>query len=183
MNLEKFTDRARRFVQAAQTIAMRESHQRLTPDHLLKALLDDDQGFATSLIARAGGDAQKVRAANDLSVAKLPKVQGGQVYLDQSFAQVVDQAEQLAKKASDSFVTVERLLTALAIQKSDAAKALADGGADPTILSVLGLKASQSHGITDPLRKPDEQVSDRDRIKALARRWLEERGAAEALAA
>ncbi|MGR3782972.1 MAG: AAA family ATPase, partial [Albimonas sp.] len=128
MNLEKFTDRARGFVQAAQTIAMRESHQRLTPDHLLKALLDDDQGFATSLIARAGGDAQKVRAANDLSVAKLPKVQGGQVYLDQSFAQVVDQAEQLAKKASDSFVTVERLLTALAIQKSDAAKALADGG-------------------------------------------------------
>ncbi|MDF2235663.1 ATP-dependent chaperone ClpB [Albimonas sp. CAU 1670] len=128
MNLEKFTDRARGFVQAAQTIAMRESHQRLTPDHLLKALMDDDQGFASALIARAGGDAQKVRAANDLAVAKLPKVQGGQVYLDQSFAQVVDQAEQMAKKASDSFVTVERLLTALAIQKSDASKALAEGG-------------------------------------------------------
>jgi ATP-dependent Clp protease ATP-binding subunit ClpB len=126
--LEKFTDRARGFVQAAQTIAMRESHQRLVPEHLLKALLDDEEGFAANLIARAGGDAKKVREANDLNIAKQPKVQGGQVYLDPSLAQVVDQAEQLAKKAGDSFVTVERLLTALTIHKSDAAKALKDGG-------------------------------------------------------
>ena len=128
MNFEKFTDRARGFVQAAQTIAAREGHQRLMPDHLLKALLDDEEGFAANLISRAGGDAAKVRQDNDLNLAKQPKVQGGQPFLDQSLAQLFDQAEQLSKKAGDSFVTVERLLTALAIQKSDAARALSAGG-------------------------------------------------------
>ncbi|MGM0586452.1 MAG: ATP-dependent chaperone ClpB [Pseudomonadota bacterium] len=128
MNLEKFTDRARGFVQAAQTIAMRENHQRLMPEHLLKALLDDEEGFAANLIARAGGDAKKVREANDLALGKQPQVQGGQIYLDPSLGQVIDQAEQIAKKAGDSYVTVERLLTALTIHKSDASKALAEGG-------------------------------------------------------
>ncbi|MFN4056562.1 MAG: ATP-dependent chaperone ClpB [Roseinatronobacter sp.] len=128
MNLDKFTERARGFVQAAQTIAMREDHQRLTPAHLLKALLDDDQGLAANLIARAGGAADRVRQANDITLAKMPKVQGGQVYLDPSVAKVMDQAGQIATKAGDSFVTVERLLTALALVKSDAKDAL-DAGA------------------------------------------------------
>ena len=129
MDFEKFTDRARGFVQAAQTIAMRESHQRLTPEHLLKALMDDGEGFAANLIARAGGDADKVRKAADMAVARQPKVEGGQFHMDPAFARVVDQAGQLARKAGDSFVTVERVLVALATEKSDAARALAEGGA------------------------------------------------------
>jgi ATP-dependent Clp protease ATP-binding subunit ClpB len=130
MNLDKFTERARGFIQAAQTIAMRDDHQRLTPAHILKALLDDDKGFATNLINSAGGASDRVRQANDIALAKLPKVQGGtgQMYLDPTVAKVMDQAEQLAKKAGDSFVTVERLLTALALVKSDAKDAL-DAGA------------------------------------------------------
>ena len=129
MDFEKFTDRARGFVQAAQTIAMRESHPRLAPEHLLKALMDDGEGLAANLIARAGGEADKVRKAVDAAVSKMPKVQGGQFHMDPGFARVVDQAEQLARKAGDSFVTVERVLVALATEKTEAAKALAEGGA------------------------------------------------------
>ncbi len=130
MNLEKFTERARGFLQAAQTIALREDHQRLTPSHLLKALLDDDQGMSANLIRRAGGAPEQVAQANDIALAKLPKVSGGagQIYMDPQTAKVVDQAEQISKKAGDSFVTVERLLTALALVKSDAKEAL-DAGA------------------------------------------------------
>ncbi|MBN2761151.1 MAG: ATP-dependent chaperone ClpB [Rhodobacteraceae bacterium] len=130
MNMEKFTERARGFVQAAQTIALREDHQRLTPAHLLKVLLDDDQGMAAKLIGRAGGAAAQVAQSNDLALAKLPKVQGGngQIYMDPQMAKVLDQAQQIAQKAGDSFVTVERLLTALALVKSDAKEAL-DAGA------------------------------------------------------
>ncbi|MCC1481927.1 ATP-dependent chaperone ClpB [Roseibaca sp. Y0-43] len=130
MNMDKFTERARGFVQAAQTIALREDHQRLTPAHLLKALLDDDQGMAAKLISRAGGAPAQVAQSNDLALAKLPKVQGGdgQIYMDPQMARVLDQAQQVADKAGDSFVTVERLLTALALVKSDAKEAL-DAGA------------------------------------------------------
>ena len=130
MNLDKFTERARGFLQAAQTIALREDHQRLTPSHVLKALLDDDQGMAANLIKRAGGAPEAVMQANDIALAKLPKVSGGegQIYMDPQTAKVVDQAEQISKKAGDSFVTVERLLTALALVKSDAKEAL-DAGA------------------------------------------------------
>ncbi len=130
MNLEKFTERARGFLQAAQTIALREDHQRLVPSHLLKALLDDDQGMAANLIKRAGGAPDRMAQANDIALAKIPKVSGGegQIYMDPQTAKVVDQAEQIAKKAGDSFVTVERLLTALALVKSDA-KAALDAGA------------------------------------------------------
>ena len=99
MNLEQFTERSRGFVQAAQTIAMREEHQRLVPEHLLKALMDDEEGFAANLIARAGGDAKRVREAVDAAVARLPKVSGdAQTYLDGQTAKVLDQAQQLAKK-------------------------------------------------------------------------------------
>jgi len=130
MNMEKFTERARGFIQAAQTIALREDHQRLVPAHLLKALLDDGEGMAAKLIARAGGAPEQVAQSNELALAKLPKVQGGdgQIYMDPQMAKVLDQAEQIAQKAGDSFVTVERLLTALALVKSDAKDAL-DAGA------------------------------------------------------
>ena len=127
MNLEKFTERSRGFVQAAQTIAMREENQRIMPEHLLKALMDDDQGMAANLIARAAGDAKAVRDAVDAAVAKLPKVSGGDVFVDTSTARVLDEAEKLASKAGDSFVAVERILTALAITKSKAKDALDAG--------------------------------------------------------
>ncbi|MFT6773157.1 MAG: ATP-dependent Clp protease ATP-binding subunit ClpB [Paracoccaceae bacterium] len=128
MNFEKFTDRARGFVQAAQTIAMRDGHQKLTPDHLLKALLDDDQGMAAGLIARAGGDAKAVTQDNALRLGKLPKVEGGQFHVDTMLAKLFAEAEVIAKKAGDSFVTVERLLLSLAVSKTDAGKSLAAGG-------------------------------------------------------
>jgi hypothetical protein len=117
MDMEKFTERSRGFLQAAQTIAIREENQRVMPEHLLKALMDDEQGFASNLITRAGGDAQAVRNAVDQAVSKLPKVSGGQgqVYIDPSMVRVLDEAEKLAKKAGDSFVPAERVLTALAV--------------------------------------------------------------------
>ncbi|MFD1341128.1 ATP-dependent chaperone ClpB [Litorisediminicola beolgyonensis] len=129
MNLEKFTERSRGFIQAAQTIAMRESHQRLSPEHLLKALLDDDQGLASNLITRAGGAPERVRQALDMRMAKIPKVSGdaGQVYLDQGTGKILDEAETIAKKAGDSFVPVERILMALAMVKSGAREALEAG--------------------------------------------------------
>ncbi|MBL4806357.1 MAG: ATP-dependent chaperone ClpB, partial [Rhodobacteraceae bacterium] len=124
MNFEKFTERSRGFVQAAQTIATREEHQRFLPEHLLKALLDDDQGLAGNLINASGGDSVRAFADVTAAVDKLPKVSGdGQLYLDGQTNKVLIEAEKLAEKAGDSFVTVERLLTALAIVKSEAQKA------------------------------------------------------------
>ena len=130
MNIEKFTERARGFLQAAQTIALREDHQRLVPGHLLKALLDDPEGMSANLIKRAGGAPERVAQANDIALAKIPQVQGGrgQIYMDGQTAKVLDQAEKLAQKAGDSFVPVERLLTALAMVRSEAKDAL-DAGA------------------------------------------------------
>jgi len=130
MDFEKFTERSRGFIQAAQTIAMRESHQRVLPEHLLKALMDDDQGLAANLIRSAGGSPEQVTQAVDALVAKQPKVSGdtGQVYVDPSLVRVLDEAEKVAKKAGDSFVPVERLLTALALVKTRAKEAL-DAGA------------------------------------------------------
>ncbi|KPQ16869.1 MAG: ATP-dependent chaperone protein ClpB [Rhodobacteraceae bacterium HLUCCO18] len=130
MNLEKFTDRARGFLQAAQTIAQREDHQKLVPEHVLKALLDDEQGMAASLIGRAGGAPERVRERLEAALDKMPKVTGdaGQIYLDGQTAKVLAEAEKLAQKAGDSFVAVERLLTALAMVKSGAKDAL-DAGA------------------------------------------------------
>ncbi|WP_375260594.1 ATP-dependent chaperone ClpB [Palleronia sp.] len=137
MNLEKFTERSRGFIQAAQTIAMRENHQRLVPEHLLKALLDDDQGLAANLIGKAGGSTQRVREQVDLALGKQPKVSGdaGQVYLDQTTARVLDEAEKLAEKAGDSFVPIERMLTALAMVKSKAKDALDSGAVNAQSLN------------------------------------------------
>ena len=137
MNLEKFTERSRGFIQAAQTIAMRESHQRLGPEHLLKALLDDDQGLAANLIRRSGGAPQRVAEANDAALARVAQVSGdaGQVYLDSQTGKVLDQAEKLATKAGDSFVPVERILTALAMVKSKAREALEAGAVNAQALN------------------------------------------------
>ncbi|WP_424965358.1 ATP-dependent chaperone ClpB [Dinoroseobacter sp. S375] len=130
MNLEKFTERSRGFLQAAQTIAMRENHQRMVPEHLLKAFLDDDEGLAANLIERAGGDLARVREALETALDKLPKVSGdgAQTYLDAQTSKVLDEAEKIATKAGDSFVPVERILTALAVTKSGAKSALEAGG-------------------------------------------------------
>lgn len=129
MDLSKFTERSRGFIQAAQTIATRENHQRLTPEHILQALLDDDQGLASNLISASGADANRVREALQLSMGKLPKVTGdaAQVYLDNATTKVLAEAEALAKKAGDSFVPVERILMALCMIKSGAKAALEAG--------------------------------------------------------
>ena len=129
MDMEKFTERSRGFIQAAQTIAMREDHQRLSPEHLLKAMMDDDQGLASNLINAAGGNAAHVVEALDLAMAKMPKVtgDGGQTYMDQQTGKVLAEAEKLAKKAGDSFVPVERILMALVMVKSKAKDALEAG--------------------------------------------------------
>ena len=122
MDLSKFTERARGFVQNAQSIAVREDHQRLEPLHLLKALVDDSEGFAANLIASSGGDAAQLAELVDQAFSKLPKVSGGshQMILGTSTAKVLSEAEKLAEKAKDQFVTVERILTALAVVRSSA---------------------------------------------------------------
>ncbi|MEI6800244.1 MAG: Clp protease N-terminal domain-containing protein, partial [Pseudomonadota bacterium] len=128
MNLEKFTERSRGFLQAAQTIAMRESHQRLAPEHVLKALMDDEQGLSSNLIRRAGGEPARVSEALALTLAKMPKVTGdAQPFMDPSLARVLDEAEKVAKKAGDSFVPVERILMAMAMVASKAKEALEAG--------------------------------------------------------
>ena len=117
MEFEKFTERSRGFIEAAQSLAKRSNHQLLTPEHILKILLDDEQGLASSLIQAAGGRPAEARQQNDIALSKLPKVQGagGQVYLAPETASVLDQVQELAKKAGDSFVPAERLLQALAM--------------------------------------------------------------------
>jgi len=139
MDFEKYTDRSRGFVQAAQTAALTRGHQQFTPEHLLKALLDDEEGFAATLIQTAGGDHKRALALIDQALGKMPKVEGGgaqQIYLTRDLARVFDTAEELAKKAGDQFVTVERLLLALAMASgTPAATALADAGVKPQALN------------------------------------------------
>ena len=120
MNMEKLTDRSQGFIQAAQTLAARNSNQFLTPEHLLKVMLDDKQGLAASLIAQTGADVEKVRENVNTDVEKLPRVEGNAVQISgsQSFFKVLDSAEQIAQKAGDSYVTVERILQALLALKS-----------------------------------------------------------------
>ncbi len=132
MNLERYTDRAKGFIQSAQGLALREGHQQLVPEHLLKVLLEDGEGMCAGLIARAGGSAKTAQLAVERLLAKRPKVSGGgagQIYMAPELARVLDQAEKIAEKAGDSYVTVERLLLALTLDKStDAGKALAEAG-------------------------------------------------------
>src|SRR5271168_5139365 len=139
MNLEKYTERARGFVQAAQSLALREGHQQFTPEHLLKVLLDDEEGLAAGLIDRAGGNSREALRQVEQGLAKLPKVEGagaGQLYMAPTLARLFDNAEKIAQKAGDSFVTVERLLLALAMEKSsEAGKILANVGVTPQTLN------------------------------------------------
>ena len=139
MNIEKYTDRVKGFIQSAQTLAVREGHQQFTPLHILKVLLDDSEGLAGGLIDRSGGNSRAILKATEDALNKMPKVSGGgagQVYLAPATARAFDAAEQAADKAGDSFVTVERLLLALALDKdSEAGTLLAKGGVTPQNLN------------------------------------------------
>jgi ATP-dependent Clp protease ATP-binding subunit ClpB len=139
MNIEKYTERARGFIQSAQSLAMREGNQQFTPEHLLKVLLDDPEGLAAGLIDRAGGHSREALQQTEIALGKLPKVSGsgaGQVYLAPTTARIFDSAEKIAQKAGDSFVTVERLLLAIAMEKScEAGKILANAGVTPQALN------------------------------------------------
>src|ERR1700727_1120810 len=147
MNLEKYTERARGFVQSAQSLAVRQGHQQFTPEHILKVLLDDEEGLAAGLIDKAGGRSRDALAQVDLALAKLPKVQGsgaGQLYLAPTTARLFDNAEKIAQKAGDSFVTVERLLLALAMEKAAEAS---------KILAAAGVSAQTLNAAIEDLRK------------------------------
>ncbi|MBO6640110.1 MAG: ATP-dependent chaperone ClpB [Roseitalea sp.] len=138
MNLENYSERVRGFIQSAQTLALGSSHQQFTPEHVLKVLVDDSEGMAASLIERAGGNAKDVRMGVETALNALPKVEGGngQLYLAQPLAKVFTTAEEIAKKAGDTYVTVERLLLALAMEKSaKSADILAKAGVTPTALN------------------------------------------------
>jgi ATP-dependent Clp protease ATP-binding subunit ClpB len=197
MDLKKFTDRSQGFIQAAQTIATRDSHQRLAPEHILKALMDDDQGLASNLIAASGGDPKAVLQAVDIALSKMPKVTGdaAQIYLDSATQKVLTEAEALAKKAGDSFVPVERILMALCMIKSGAKTALdagnvtaqalntaindlrkgrtadtasAEEGYDALKKYALDLTARAEEGKIDPIIGRDEEI--RRSMQVLSRR-------------
>src|SRR6266496_4175752 len=139
MELEKYTERSKGFVQSAQNLALRSGHQRLTQEHLLKVLLEDKEGLCANLIRAAGGDPQPVLLAVDAELGRQPRVEGsgaGQVYLSPELARVFDQAEQIAEKAGDSYVTVERLLLVLSLASdTPAGKALAAGHVTPQAIN------------------------------------------------
>jgi ATP-dependent Clp protease ATP-binding subunit ClpB len=139
MEFDKYTERSKGFIQSAQGLALRSGHQRLTPEHLLKILLDDKEGLCANLIRAAGGDPHAVLSAVETELGKQPRVEGsgaGQVYLSPEIARVFEQAEQIAQKAGDSFVTVERLLLALAMaRETPSGKALAAAGVTPQKLN------------------------------------------------
>ncbi|MBI1621548.1 ATP-dependent chaperone ClpB [Aquamicrobium zhengzhouense] len=146
MNIEKYSERVRGFIQSAQTMALSRNHQQFTPEHILKVLIDDEEGFASSLIDRAGGRSKDVRLGVEAALEALPKVEGGngQLYLSQPLAKVFATAEELAKKAGDSFVTVERLLTALAVEKS---------AKSAEILTKAGVTATALNRVIEEIRK------------------------------
>src|SRR5471030_1226991 len=139
MNFEKYTDRARGFVQSAQSLSLREGHQQFAPEHLVKVLLDDPEGLAAGLVDRSGGNSSQALQAVEVALGKISKVSGGgagQVYLSPELARVFDAAEKAGEKAGDSFVTVERLLLALALEKnSEAGKILSNAGVTPQNLN------------------------------------------------
>ncbi|HKR16424.1 ATP-dependent chaperone ClpB [Rhizorhapis sp.] len=200
MNLEKFTDRAKGFLQSAQTVAIRLNHQRISPEHLLKALLEDDQGMASGLIRASGGDAVAAMRETDAALAKVPAVSGSGAQqtpgLDNDSVRLLDQVEQIAQKAGDSYVTVERLLLALTLATTTAAgKALASAGVKAEALNAAinelrggrtadtasaedrydalkkfarDLTATAREGKLDPVIGRDEEI--RRTIQILARR-------------
>ena len=198
MNLEKYTERSRGFIQSAQTLAQRSSHQRLTPEHLLKVLLEDDEGLSANLMRAAGADPDKALRAVEAELAKQPKIEGsgaGQIYMAPELARVFETAEKVAQKAGDEYVTVERLLMALAMPGSPTAKILSDAGLSPENLNAAiervrkgrkadspnaeagfdalkkyarDLTAAAREGKLDPVIGRDEEI--RRTIQVLARR-------------
>src|SRR6266478_4904948 len=146
MDIEKYTERARGFIQAAQSLAMREGHQQFSSLHVLKVLLDDNEGLAAGLIDRAGGNSRAILKATEEALNKLPKVSGGgagQIYLAPELARAFDASEKAAEKAGDSFVTVERPLLGVSLEKTRAAGA---------ILSKAGLTPQNLNAAIEPLR-------------------------------
>ena len=146
MDFEKYTERSRGFIQSAQNLALREGHQKFLPEHVLKVLLDDEEGLAAGLIKAAGGDSRMALKDTEAALAKMPKVSGGgggQVYLSPEMARVFEAAQKLANKTGDSFVSAERLLQTLAIEPSEAAK----------ILKAAGVTAQGLNGAIDEVRK------------------------------
>ncbi|MDH5750720.1 MAG: AAA family ATPase, partial [Rhodospirillales bacterium] len=199
MEFEKFTERSRGFIQSAQGLALRSSHQQLTPLHILKVLLDDEEGLAGNLIRAAGGDPARAKKTVAVELEKLPKVEGSgatQVYLSSETARLFEQAEQISKKAGDSFVTVERILLALALAvETPAATALSAAGVSPQKLNAAieeirkgrtassataedsydalkkyarDLTAAAAEGKIDPVIGRDEEI--RRTIQVLSRR-------------
>ncbi|OHD06657.1 ATP-dependent chaperone ClpB [Sphingopyxis sp. RIFCSPHIGHO2_12_FULL_65_19] len=164
MNLEKFTDRAKGFLQAAQTIAIRMNHQRISPEHIAKALLEDSEGMAAGLIAKSGGDAARAVQGIDALLAKVPAVSGSGAQatpgLDNDAVRLLDQAEQVAAKAGDGYVTVERLLLAMVLSTTTpVGKAFADAG----------VKADALNSAINDLRggRTADTASAEDRYEAL----------------
>src|SRR5215469_2911680 len=136
MDSEKFTERSRGFIQSAQGLALRSQHQVFKPEHLLKVLLDDEEGLAARLIRAAGGRPEEAVQETALALGKIPKVEGAQMYMAPETARVLDSAEEIARKAGDSFVTVEMLLLALAMaQNTDAGRILKNAGVNPQSLN------------------------------------------------
>ena len=147
MNFDIYTERSKGFIQSAQGLALRSGHQRLSPEHLLKVLLDDKEGLAANLIRTSGGQPERALAQTEAELAKLPRVEGsgaGQVYMAPEMARVFEQAEKLAEKAGDSYVTAERLLLALA---------LSSGTAAARILKDAGVTAQGLNAAINDLRK------------------------------
>ncbi len=178
MDMEKLTERTRGFLQAAQTIAIREFHQRLTPEHLLKALLDDEEGAASGLIKAAGGDAARVRTANDADLARIPKVHGdgqGQPQATPELVRVLDAAQQQATQAGDEYVAQDRVLAALASSETPAGRALRSAGANPQALDRALGEIRRGRKVTSPnaesgfdaLKKYTKDVTEQAREQKL----------------
>ncbi|MCP5380616.1 MAG: ATP-dependent chaperone ClpB [Novosphingobium sp.] len=170
MNLEKFTDRAKGFLQAAQTVAIRNRHQQIAPEHVLKALLDDSEGMAAQLIQRSGGNSQIAVQEVDKALAKIPAVSGGGAQqtpgLNNDAVRVLDQAEQLAGKAGDSFVPVQRILQALALASTaPAGQALKTANVDAKALEaaiqeVTGGRAAHTASAEETYEALDKYARD-----------------------
>ncbi len=178
MDFEKFTERARGFVQAAQTIAVREYHQQITPEHLLKAFLDDEEGAASGLIRAAGGDPAAVRLAADAAIGKLPKVQGsgaGQPQITPDLVRVLDAAQQMAQKAGDEYVAQDRVLVALAASGTPAGRAMTAAGASAQALEKAVADIRKGRTVTsanaeqtfDALKKYARDVTEAARAQKL----------------
>src|ERR1035437_109799 len=179
MNFEKYTDRARGFVQSAQSMALREGHQQFAPEHLLKVLLDDPEGLAAGLIDRSGGNSRQALKAVEAALGKIPKVSGagaGQIYLSPATARGFAAAEKAGEKAGDSFATVARLLVALALEKdSEAGKILSLAGVTPQNLNaaIEALRkgrtadSSSAENTYDALKKYARDLTDAARAGKL----------------